>query len=295
MEGFSVLGRSWKDALGRLIRSSRQQLVVSSPFVTHGGIDFLVACVSAQLRESGKVSILTDLSPMNVCQGATDPGALQSLSSATRALSIRHLPRLHAKVYVADATNAIITSGNLTSAGLTVNYEYGVQITHAPTVQIILKDIVAYSQLGVVISDSCLSRYCEIANTAREAFRARQAASAKRAQEYFHSALREAEDELIRFRLAGGAMHTVFAQTILYLLKRHGPLTTRALHPLIEGIHPELCDNTIDRVIDGKRFGKKWKHAVRTAQQQLKKTGLVELTGSRWSIVVPIARDGDQQ
>jgi hypothetical protein len=54
---------------------------------------------------------------------------------------------------------------------------------------------------------------------------------------------------------------------------------------LIENIHPDLCDNTVDRVIDGKRFGKKWKHAVRTAQQQLKREGLVALSGGRWLLV----------
>jgi len=53
---------------------------------------------------------------------------------------------------------------------------------------------------------------------------------------------------------------------------------------MIEAIHPDLCDNSVDRVIDGKRFGKKWKHAVRTAQQQLKKQGLVRLANDRWMI-----------
>ena len=79
-------------------------------------------------------------------------------------------------------------------------------------------------------------------------------------------------------------MHTVFADTIVYLLRRHGSLPTVAMHPLIERIHPDLCDNSVDRVIDGKRFGKKWKHAVRTAQQQLRKKGLVELVNGRWQL-----------
>ncbi|TKJ36792.1 MAG: hypothetical protein CEE38_10855 [Planctomycetes bacterium B3_Pla] len=80
-------------------------------------------------------------------------------------------------------------------------------------------------------------------------------------------------------------MHTVFAKTILYLLRRYGSLSTVQIHPKIESIHPDLCDNTIDRVIDGKHFGKKWKHAVRTAQQQLKRNGQVDLQQGRWVIV----------
>ena len=89
----------------------------------------------------------------------------------------------------------------------------------------------------------------------------------------FQQSFRNAQDSLIRVRLAGGAVHTVFAHTIEYLLRTNGPLTTETLHPMIKAIHPDLCDDSVDRVIDGKRFGKKWKHAVRTAQQQLKKRG----------------------
>lgn len=80
-------------------------------------------------------------------------------------------------------------------------------------------------------------------------------------------------------------MHTVFGRTILYLLARYGPRTTIQLHPLVQAIHPDLCDDSVDRVIDGKRFGKKWKHAVRTAQQDLKKKGLVRLAEGRWMLV----------
>jgi len=77
-------------------------------------------------------------------------------------------------------------------------------------------------------------------------------------------------------------MHTIFATTICYLLEKHGPLTTRQLHPQIADLHPDLCDDSIDRIIDGKRFGKKWNHAVQTAQQHLKKPRKVEIIGGRW-------------
>lgn len=80
-------------------------------------------------------------------------------------------------------------------------------------------------------------------------------------------------------------MHAVFVKTIMFLLEKHGPLSTEQLHPLIEQIHPDLCDNTVDRVIDGKSFGKKWKHAVRTAQQHLKKQQLIALVGDKWQLV----------
>lgn len=193
-----------------------------------------------------------------------------------------HLPRLHAKVYVADTQAAIVTSGNLTSGGLLQNYEYGLRVSEPSVVRSIRNDVTAYAALGAVITDNQLADYCDIAREVRDSFRQSQATISRSIRRRFTAVVRRAEDELVRLRLAGGAMHTVFARTILYLLRAFGPLTTVDLHSRIEGIHPDLCDNTIDRVIDGKRFGKKWKHAVRTAQQQLKKQGLVELADGRW-------------
>ncbi len=75
----------------------------------------------------------------------------------------------------------------------------------------------------------------------------------------------------------------VFSRTILFLL-RGGPLRTIDLRPQIKRIHPDLCDDSVDRVIDGERFGKKWKHLVRTAQQILKRDGLVEFDGTSWRL-----------
>ena len=99
----------------------------------------------------------------------------------------------------------------------------------------------------------------------------------------FQVQARMAEDQLIRLRLAGGAPHTVFAKTIVYLLKRHGPLKTIEQHPLILTYYPDLCDDSVDRVIDGQHFGKKWKHAVRNAQQRLKEAKMIQLgSDGRW-------------
>jgi len=54
----------------------------------------------------------------------------------------------------------------------------------------------------------------------------------------------------------------------------------------VQQIHPDLCDDTIDRVIDAVHFGKKWKHYVRNAQQALKRKGLIDFDGQRWFRIV---------
>ena len=98
--------------------------------------------------------------------------------------------------------------------------------------------------------------------------------------------LRGAEDEVLRARTAGRAPHAIFADAVLHVL-RQGPRTTASIHSAIRAIHPDLCDDSVDRVIDGQRFGKKWKHAVRTAQQHLKKRGDAQYGNGLWSLTEP--------
>ena len=286
MTSFRLLGRNWNDTLAQLVIGVKTELLISSPYVTQEGVDLVAAKLSLNARNQGRLRFLTDLSPLNICQGSTDPRALQLLTEVVSNVQITHLPRLHAKVYVADSDRAIVTSGNLTNAGLLLNYEYGVEITDHTMVEAIQRDIAAYSELGAAVFPERLSAYCQIVDRVRATYRRQQATVVKSVRQEFNEVLRLAEDELVRLRLAGGAMHTVFAKTILYLLQCHGPLSTTHLHPMIEAIHPDLCDNSVDRVIDGKRFGKKWKHAVRTAQQQLKKQGLVRLVGDCWMVAL---------
>jgi phosphatidylserine/phosphatidylglycerophosphate/cardiolipin synthase-like enzyme len=199
-------------------------------------------------------------------------------------MKIYHLPRLHAKVYVADRRRAILTSGNLTFGGLDANYEYGFCVEHARTVRKVRCDMTEYAGLGARIALGQLVTYSRIAEEVRTTFREQQRAVAKSARQAFEEAFRKASDELIKLRVAEGSLNTIFGRTILYLLDKEGPLSTQALHPLVQETPPDLCDDDVDRVIDGVRFGKKWKHSVRTAQQQLKRNGLITLRDGRWGL-----------
>ena len=95
----------------------------------------------------------------------------------------------------------------------------------------------------------------------------------------------EAKIELLKAQAKGKTTHGIFSDTILYILNKHGALATADLHPMIQQINPDLCDDTIDRVIGGVHFGKKWKHYVRNAQQSLKRQGLIEFDGTRWFVI----------
>jgi len=94
----------------------------------------------------------------------------------------------------------------------------------------------------------------------------------------------QANDELIKIKLAGGKIHPIFEKTILYFLNKYGDLSQDTINNLIQETHPDLCDNDVDRVINGVAFGKKWKHAARTAMQRLKRLDKVYIINGKWTL-----------
>lgn len=284
MPSINPLAKQWHLTLDSLVKDAHSELIVVSPFVAAYGTDFVCERLSAPMRVTGRLVFVTDLSPANICQASTDPAAIMSLVSLLSYPIVRHLPRLHAKVFVADGKTAIITSANLTAGGLRHNLEYGVEVRNREIVQKVRRDLLELADLGAIVSRERLAAYCAATARLQEFFKQQRRTVDASARRELARALQSAEDDLLRMRLAGGAMHTVFAKTIQYLLRVHGPLSTEELHPLVADLHPDLCDDNVDRVIDGRRFGKKWKHAVRTAQQQLKKQAIIRLQRGMWSL-----------
>ncbi len=258
--------------------------MICSPYVGREGTQLLTDHLPTSFGQRGSITFITDLSPANVCQRSTDPRALRQLQDRAERVNVRHLPGVHAKVYIADANVAIVASGNLTAGGLYRNFEYGVELRSARSHAGLNVTSSNTERSGADVSPDQLEAYCEAADELHSLFDDKQRSARREVQRRFEESLRNAEDNLIRIRLSGGPVHAVFARTIEYLLRAHGPLTTQTLHPIIKAIHPDLCDDSVDRVIDGKRFGKKWKHAVRTAQQQLKKRGAVFYDDGLWRL-----------
>jgi HKD family nuclease len=284
MQPYSLLQNNWKTDLSGLFNDAEYDLLVCSPFVSREGTDFLLQCLTKSTRSSIHFRFLTNLSPQNVCQGATDPEALRSLAGRITVSSVTHLPRLHAKVYVADTKCAIITSGNLTAGGLRRTHEYGVLTTDSLIVARVREDIEALARLGARVDSAELLAYCAVARRVREAFQRQVSSVQKRVRQQFERDFRMAEDHLVRLRLRGSSPTKIFEDTILYLLKAQGSLSTRELHPQVQALHPDLCDDAVDRVIDGQHFGKRWKHMVRAAQSHLRDRGLVEIAGNKWRL-----------
>jgi len=275
-----LLRSPWNDCFNSLVSHARGSLVLCSPFIGAGPCGAVIE-TARSWPDGFRLFVLTDLSRDNMLSGATDVEAVTSVVRAFPATEIRFLPSLHAKVYVADDTEAVVTSANMTASGLARNFEYGVRFLEPPVVRQIRQDVVEYAALGSPIDLSQLEAFVRITLELRDIRKTAEKTLRNRLRREFDKKLREAEDEIIRARVSGRPPHSIFAEAIRHIL-RSGPSSTQDLHRAVRQIHPDLCDDTLDRIIDGKHFGKKWKHSVRTAQQHLKKRGEIELVGGRW-------------
>ena len=224
-------------------------------------------------------------------QGSIDIKAIASFCRENPLATVRHLPGLHAKAYVADDHLAIITSGNLTSSSLNRNYEYGVQITDNDIVRRISQDLQDYGSLGSDVSITELEQITESSETLRTRHDETIKTARFEVRREFERQLEVVQESLRHVRARPGeSTHAIFARTILYILG-NSPLTTRQIHTSIAGIHPDLCDDSIDRVINGVHFGRKWKHMVRNAQVFLRRKGLIKLDDRKWSLVRDISTE----
>jgi len=273
-----------KDALAGLIGNVQGVLHIVSPYITEAGAALVTSRVGAEKRRvSVDLELLTDLNPLNVCQGSCDPQAILDLARSFRRTRIHHLPRVHAKIIVADRAVAMIGSANLTEGGIEENYEYNIKVTSQEVASRIAEDVEEYSSLGAPITTDLLESYAKAATSLRETFRRKERTASSALRREFSARVKSGDELLLRARVKEGVTG-VFSRTIRFLL-RTGPMRTVEIHPQVKRIHPDLCDDSVDRVIDGERFGKKWKHLVRTAQQILKREGLVEFDGKFWRLV----------
>ena len=281
MNSYHLLCSPIEKSVQLLFTECERNVFIASPFINVYGIDMLTD-VLAQRSVGITVEVLTCITPKSLQEGSLDPTALVRLCQAQPSTKVLSLPRLHAKVYIVDGRKAIITSANFTRGGLLQNYEYGIALSDQSLVEGISDDMRAYAGLGSTFTLEALGR---LADETRELRTLRKNAERSQRQTDIGKRLRQQEnairDTLLHSRVRERPITAIFMDTIRYLLGA-GPMTTEALHARIKDIHADICDDTIDRVINGQRFGKLWKHHVRNAQQSLKKRGEITLMNGRW-------------
>ena len=144
-------------------------------------------------------------------------------------------------------------------------------------------DLLSYASVGAEVSYQQITGYASAIDALQQEYRHQQRAVDRQFRRDFKEKLEAASTEAIRLQIGNRSPYALFGDAIAYLL-RSGPMTTKELHPLIQALLPELCDDSLDRVIDGKHFGKLWKHHVRSAQQHLKSAGVVTYERGQWRL-----------
>jgi hypothetical protein len=271
------------------MESVTDSCLICSPYITMTPVRELVSVLGAKgVRDTARVRVVTDVSPMTLANSSTDIEALIYLSENVRHVQTVYLPRIHAKVISSGDRLAIVGSANFTEGGFSGNLEYGVLFSDPNIVRSINADIEEYAALGSIVAPSHLSGMRERIAQLRTAIADEQRSISSKVREASAELQREVADHLLKVRVEGKTAHGIFSDTIRYLLAR-GAMTTQELEQRIREIHPDICDDALDRVIDGEHFGKLWKHQVRTAQQHLKRRGLAIYDANRrkWQLNRP--------
>jgi phosphatidylserine/phosphatidylglycerophosphate/cardiolipin synthase-like enzyme len=275
----------WDQPFLDLLSSVESNLLLVSPFVKTQPAKRIISELARRgVREQVRVIGLTNLRPESALSGAMDLEALVELGNSLPLFELTHLPGLHAKVYVADDKSAVITSANLTEPGISGNLEYGVALTEPDLVRQVRRDFENYARLGARVLLADVELLLNETKELKLLFKAAERSIHRRARRAFQEKLKSTQNELLRRRARGRTTQSMLCEAILFALAK-GPLRTEELHPLVQQLQPDLCDDSIDRVIDGVHFGKKWKHHVRSAQQRLKRDGRIRYDGELWHLV----------
>ena len=277
-----LLAGPWLADFRSLVGSARHSLVLAAPFVTAWPLRVIDESLSH--RPLDVLTLVTNFNPASLGNRSLDPSALQWFTTRRPETRIVHLPGLHAKAYVADGCRAIVTSANLTTSALRENIEAGVAVDGTVASRLGAW-IDAHAAVGVVVSRPQLAELVKIAIDLVGSVDMQERLRNEDSRQRVAQALDSAAEHLRQLRAASGrSTNSIFAATVRLALAS-GSKTTPELHRVVQAIHPDLCDDGIDRVINGVRFGRRWKHMVRNAQQFLRLQGVIERSGTRWQLV----------
>jgi len=121
-----LVRRGWGNELVEALRADSSELRIVCPFIKAGVLNRLLSHHPMSIR------VITRFNLADFADGVSDIAALRKLLVA--GASVRGVRNLHAKVYLFGMSRAIVTSANLTEAGLSLNHEFGFVSEDAATI-----------------------------------------------------------------------------------------------------------------------------------------------------------------
>ena len=151
--------------MAQVIVAAEEAVLIAAPYIKERE----AAWLCSQLRPGLAVTTLTNINVDAISDGRLDAAALRRLAEASPDARLIALPKLPAKVFVADDKAAIVTSGNLTSSTLDHNIEYGVLLHEQALVRTVRDDMLAFARLGSLVPLATIDRVGLLERGLREA------------------------------------------------------------------------------------------------------------------------------
>jgi len=128
---------SIEDRLFRMLETASFEVVIVSPWIKRQTWNRIAAALQKFFRRGGKLMVFMRGKDSDFSTGMSD-----DIQEEVRRLGgeLLFVPPLHAKIYMIDRKEAIVTSANLSQGGIDDNYEAGVWLNDPQ----ILSDICAY-------------------------------------------------------------------------------------------------------------------------------------------------------
>ena len=114
---FRLVAEGWDSEFIAGLRQDPSELLIVCPFIKARALARILDPRPASLQ------VITRFKLADFAEGASDIEALRLLLDAGGA--VRGIRGLHAKLYIFGSGRAIVTSANLTGAGLSTNREFG--------------------------------------------------------------------------------------------------------------------------------------------------------------------------
>lgn len=137
---------------------------ICAPYITAAGMGLLERLPYWRVRG---LRVLTKLEAGSIAAGVLDPSALRALMAG--GAEIRHLPCLHAKMYLAIGSGAVfVGSANVTQSAMHLNREVMLRIDEAATASSVRGLFERYWQEAVSVDEHFLRREEQAAANLRE-------------------------------------------------------------------------------------------------------------------------------
>ena len=134
----SVINKPFFTDFLSLAARSQRSIKLCAPYIKADIINALYSVIKTDVQ----VDVLTNLNIASFYRKASDVSALNTVLE--HAHCVTNFPHLHAKIYIFDDANLVVSSANLTSSGLKRNIEYGIYTDETELVETASNDFQAF-------------------------------------------------------------------------------------------------------------------------------------------------------